>query len=136
MFVDEYKVTVDVYGSACPACQQAKAVLERHGIPYASRPLGELPARFGRPRTMPQIVVDGVLLGGLDGLLRAARCGALARLARGESGSWTSVHRRLGRGYDVVLRDRLGRPQEQRRARSRAEAEVLAATLAGEPPRR
>jgi glutaredoxin len=126
---------VTVYGSACPACVHAKAVLDRHGIGYAERPLAELPARFGRPRTMPQIVVDGELVGGADALLRVARSGALARLARGERGPWATVHRRLGRGYVVVVRDDLGRALERRRARSRAEADALARTAGAGRPR-
>jgi glutaredoxin len=127
---------VTVYGSGCPACVQARAVLDRFGLAYRERPIAELPARHGRARTMPQITVDGELLGGTDALIALARCGGLERLGRGDPEPWVRVRRRLGRGYDVVVLDRLGRETERRRASSRTQADRVAAALrsGAEPP--
>ncbi len=35
---------VIVYGSSCPACTQAKAVLDRFGIPYEARAMTDFRA--------------------------------------------------------------------------------------------
>lgn len=66
---------VIVYGASCPACTQAKAVLDRYGIPYEARPMTDFPGRRGRVTTMPQIIIDDELLGGLNQLLGLARAG-------------------------------------------------------------
>jgi glutaredoxin len=100
---------ITVYGSACPACTQAKAVLDRHGIRYSEESMAALPHRFGHPRSMPQITVDDELLGGIDALLKLGRSGGLEHLARAGGEPWVQVKRRLGRGFDVIVRDRLGR---------------------------
>lgn len=47
---------VIVYGSSCPTCTQAKAVLDRCGIPDATRAMTDMPRRHGRVTTMPQLV--------------------------------------------------------------------------------
>jgi glutaredoxin len=128
---------VVVYGSSCPACTQAKAVLERFGVGYRERPISELPRAHGRVRSMPQITIGGELLGGVNPLLRLARAGGLERLAGDETGPWVQIRRRLGRGHDVVLLDALGRTQSSRRAATRAEALDIAAALdgaSGPPP--
>jgi glutaredoxin 3 len=122
---------VVVYGSSCPACTQAKAVLDRFGVGYTERAMSELPRTHGRVRSMPQITIGGELLGGVNQLLRLARAGGLERLARDEPGPWVQIRRRLGRGHDVVVLDALGREQSCRRAATRAEALSIAAALAG-----
>ncbi len=123
-----------VYGWSCPACTQAKAVLDRFGIPYETRAMTDLPRRHGRVITMPQIVIDDELLGGgLNQLLKLARSGGLERLAQGQIDPWVQITRRIGRGHQVVLRDALGRTQITRRAASRAEALEIAAALVGDP---
>src|SRR6266480_1101545 len=38
---------VVVYGSACPACTQAKGVRDHYGVPYRSELVSELPRRHG-----------------------------------------------------------------------------------------
>ena len=117
-----------VYGSACPACTQAKAVLDHYGVAYRSQPISELPRHHGRVRSMPQITIDDEPLGGINQLLGLARSGGLDRLARPVSEPWVRVRRRLGRGYDVELLDRLGRVRRRERAASQAEAAHLRAS--------
>jgi glutaredoxin 3 len=120
---------VTVYGSACPACTQAKAVLDRHGLVYDEQPMSRLPRRYGRVRSMPQIVVDDDLVGGVNALLRLARSGGLARIAAGDMRPWVEVTRRVGRGFDVIVRDRIGRETGRTRVRTRERATALAAEL-------
>jgi len=100
-----------VYGSACPACTQAKAVLDHYRVPYDARAISELPARHGRRCSMPQITIDEELLGGINQLLKLARMGGLAHLATDESEPWVRIRRRLGRGYTVERLDHLGNVQ-------------------------
>jgi glutaredoxin len=120
---------VVVYGSSCPACTQARAVLDRFGIDYETRPLAELPRRYGRVRSMPQITIGDELLGGVNPLLKLARSGGLDHLAADGPRPWVRVRRRIGRGFDVELLDPLGRPLAARRAATRAEADQAAAAL-------
>ncbi len=120
---------VVIYGSSCPACTQARAVLDRFGVEYETRPLAELPRRFGRVRSMPQITIGDELLGGVNPLLRLARSGGLEHLAADGPRPWARVRRRIGRGYDVELLDPLGRPLATQRAATRAEADQAAAAL-------
>lgn len=120
---------VVVYGSACPACTQAKAVLDRYRIAYRSRPITELPRQHGTVRSMPQITIDDELLGGIDQLLRLTRLGGLERIAADAPEPWVRIRRRLGRGYDVEVLDRLGRTRARERAASRVDAEELSARL-------
>ncbi len=122
-----------VYGSACPACTQAKAVLDHHHIPYESRPISDLPRRHGPVRSMPQITVDDELLGGINQLLKLARMGGLEHLAAGDGELWVRVRRRLGRGYTVDLLDHLGRVQSRRHASNRAEAQQIREGLLHSP---
>lgn len=132
----QLKVSVIVYGASCPACTQAKAVLDRYGIPYEARPMADFPRRHGRVRTVPQIIIDDELLGGLNQLLKLARAGGLERLAKGETDPWVQIKRRIGRGHQVALLDALGRSHTTRRAASRAEALEIAAELTGDAPDR
>jgi glutaredoxin len=121
---------VIVYGSNhCPACTQAKAVLDRYQLDYQTRPISALPASLGRAMTMPQITIDGELLGGLNPLLKLARHGGLERLVHRQTEPWIRITRRIGRGYDITLLDALGRTRTTSRARSRAEAQRVATTL-------
>jgi len=116
---------VVVYGSACPACTQAKAVLNHYGVRHRSEPISKLPRRYGRRRSMPQITIDDQLLGGINQLLKLARAGGLQRLSAEPQRPWVRIRRRLGRGYEVEQLDPLGRVQCRRRAASRIEAETI-----------
>jgi glutaredoxin 3 len=71
----------------CSFCRNAKALLQKRGVPYdeinlAKDPVGraELARRTGL-MTFPQIVVDGETLGGFRELLQADAAGALEDLA-------------------------------------------------------
>lgn len=61
-------------GPSCVYCEQAKGLLNAKGIEYEERKLGsgwtkeQLFAEIPSARTIPQIVVDGKLLGGLEQL--------------------------------------------------------------------
>jgi glutaredoxin len=121
---------VAVYGSSCPACTQAKAVLARYQVRYDEQPMSALPRRYGAVRSMPQITIDGELLGGVNQLLKLARAGGLERIARDDPTPWVRVKRRLGRGYDVVLLDVLGDELLSRRAATQAEAARIADEIA------
>lgn len=120
---------VVVYGSACPACIQAKAVLDRHGVSYRSQPISDLAPRYGRPRSMPQITIDDQLLGGINQLLKLARSGGLQRLAAEPPQAWVRIRHRPGRGYEVQELDPLGRVQRRHRATGRLQAETIARDL-------
>ena len=58
----------------CPYCDQAKALLESKGIPYEERKIGdgytkeELLEAVPTARTVPQIFLDGELVGGFNEL--------------------------------------------------------------------
>ena len=43
--------------------------------------MSELPRRLGVVRSMPEITIDGELLGGVNQLLKLARTGGLERIA-------------------------------------------------------
>ena len=118
---------VVIYGSACPACTQAKAVLDRYGVAYEARPISELPRRHGRMRSMPQITIDDELLGGTNQLLKLARSGGLQRLTEPSNEPWIRIRHRLGRGYHVQQLDPFGRVQRQERAANREQAEAIIA---------
>ena len=68
-------MTLKVYSKPnCPQCQQAKALLEAKGIQYETLMLGidynreELLAIAPGARTVPQVMADGVLIGGFPEL--------------------------------------------------------------------
>jgi glutaredoxin 3 len=75
-------VKVVVYTAVyCPWCWRAKSLLERHGIPFEEHDitvnLGErrrLARETGR-RTVPNVFVDGVSIGGYDELSERCRTG-------------------------------------------------------------
>lgn len=71
----------------CPYCDRAKALLERRGIPFDEIDVSHdsakrawLVATTGR-RTVPQIFIDDVPIGGSDELHALDRRGALRELA-------------------------------------------------------
>jgi glutaredoxin len=59
----------------CPFCVQAKALLDRKGITYEERKLGkdwdksQLLEAVPNAKTVPQIFLEGELVGGYDGLI-------------------------------------------------------------------
>lgn len=61
-------------GPRCPHCQQAKALLDNLGVPYADydiseeRHATEYKARLPRLKSIPQIFVDGEHIGGCEDL--------------------------------------------------------------------
>ena len=79
--------TVTVYGThQCPYCQMAKQLLASKGIAVEERYVDEDPdsyvemlARSGR-RTVPQIFVGEVHIGGYTDLVRESEAGRLAPL--------------------------------------------------------
>lgn len=58
----------------CPYCDQAKALLKQQGIPFEEKKIGdgytreELLEAVPTARTMPQIFIDGELVGGFTEL--------------------------------------------------------------------
>ena len=92
--------------------------------------MSELPRRLGVVRSMPQITIDGELLGGVNQLLKLARTGGLERIANDDPEQWVSIKRRLGRGYSVVVLDALGRKLVTRNARTKTDAARIADELA------
>ena len=58
----------------CPYCDQAKALLNKHGIEFEERKIGdgwtkeELLAVVPNARTVPQIFIDNPLMGGFEQL--------------------------------------------------------------------
>jgi glutaredoxin 3 len=81
---------------SCSYCRLAKRLLDERGIEYDEIDCTHEPdlrrqlvERTGR-RTVPQIFIDDVPIGGFDELAKLDREGELARIANGES-SPTSV---------------------------------------------
>ena len=58
----------------CPYCDQAKALLHHQGMPFEEKKIGdgytkeELLEAIPSARTVPQIILDGVLIGGFTEL--------------------------------------------------------------------
>jgi glutaredoxin 3 len=58
----------------CPYCDQAKALLGQRDIPFEEKKIGdgytkeELLEAIPSARTVPQIIIDGVLIGGFNEL--------------------------------------------------------------------
>ncbi|QDH12947.1 glutaredoxin 3 [Formicincola oecophyllae] len=68
----------------CPYCHRAVALLQAKGVPFTeiNAPHGtaereEAIKRSGGQRTVPQIFVDGVSLGGCDDLMKLDQTGKL-----------------------------------------------------------
>jgi glutaredoxin 3 len=62
----------------CPACSEAKKLLERYGIQYSERMIGingytkkDLVDRIPEARSVPQIFLGGEYIGGLTELKKA-----------------------------------------------------------------
>lgn len=79
---------IEIYSTAmCPYCNAAKSLLQARGLawrefridadPGARRTLLE---RVPDARTVPQIFINGVYVGGFDDLASAERTGALDKL--------------------------------------------------------
>ena len=75
----------------CPYCMRAKHLLETKGVRFEEYEITndadgqrDMIQRSGR-RTVPQIFIDGVHLGGSDDLIEANRNGQLDRLLAGKS---------------------------------------------------
>lgn len=131
-------------------CERARALLRRRGIQFREVHGDGVPGfrrrvreRTGRT-TVPQILIDGVPVGGASELARLDRRGLLLPLARGERFPRAIVRRRLNPigllaapfagscgmwRHRVELVERDGRVLERFSVRSNAEAEELAAFL-------
>ncbi len=78
---------IEIYTkSYCGYCHRAKALLERKGLAYREIDVtrdaqreAEMRQRSGR-RTVPEIFIDGELVGGCDDLLALEARGGLDRL--------------------------------------------------------
>jgi len=72
---------IEIYTNrGCPACVNAKQFLDRKGVPYEEKKLGrsnsidlEFRAKTRGAKSVPQIFIDGNLIGGFDDLLRYDR---------------------------------------------------------------
>jgi glutaredoxin 3 len=74
----------------CPYCVAAKNLLKQRGLDYTEIRVDtdparrdEMLARTGGRRTVPQIFVNGVMVGGFDDLVTADRSGKLAEIVAG-----------------------------------------------------
>ncbi len=78
--------SVEMYTTAiCPYCVAAKNLLKQKGLDYAEIRVDldlarrdEMLSRSGGRRSVPQIFVNGVHIGGFDDLVVADRSGRLA----------------------------------------------------------
>jgi glutaredoxin 3 len=84
-------VLIKVYSTDyCGYCRAATALLEQRGLAYTeidctgdSAARAQLVEETGR-RTVPQIYLDGVPIGGFDELRRLDRSGELERIVAGQ----------------------------------------------------
>ena len=83
---------VEIYAkNYCPFCARAKALLDRKNIGYEEIDVTVDPSlqvemqKRSQRRTVPQIFIDGVHVGGSDDLIEAERSGALDRLLAGQA---------------------------------------------------
>ncbi len=84
-------VDVKIYTTTyCPYCVRAKKLLEARGVPYEdvnvdgdAEQRAWLVDKTGR-RTVPQIFIAGVPIGGCDDLYALDRAGELAAILAGE----------------------------------------------------
>jgi glutaredoxin 3 len=82
-------VSVEMYTSAvCPYCVAAKNLLKQKGFDYSEIRIDidpvrrdEMLSRTGGRRSVPQIFVNGVHVGGFDDLVAADRSGKLSEIA-------------------------------------------------------
>lgn len=90
--VGEVKADVEVYAKqSCPFCRRAKRLLQARGAAFREYDVQEAPGKLaemlerigGGPPTVPQIFINGELVGGMDRLTGLDRVGELsAMLAR------------------------------------------------------
>lgn len=79
---------VEIYTKwGCPYCSRAKAMFERNDVPFAEYDItmggpkrAEMLERAPGSRTVPQIFIDGQLIGGCDDLMALNAEGGLAPL--------------------------------------------------------
>ena len=84
-------VRVEIYSSGwCPYCHRAKRLLKGRGVDYVEHDVDAVPglraemvARSGGRRTVPQVFVGGVHVGGSDDLAALDRSGELDGLLEG-----------------------------------------------------
>lgn len=87
-FQEEPNVTtpkVEIYTKwGCPYCERAKALLDSKGVAYSEYDItlggpkkAEMLERIPGARTVPQILIDGELVGGCDNLQALDRGGQL-----------------------------------------------------------
>ncbi|MEO8672677.1 MAG: glutaredoxin 3 [Tahibacter sp.] len=83
--------TVEIYSTAiCPYCVAAKNLLKSKGLSYTEARIDtdaasfkEMLERSGGRRTVPQIFINNVHIGGYDDLVAADRSGRLAEVIGG-----------------------------------------------------
>ena len=84
---------IEMYTTAiCPYCVAAKSVLKSKGLEYSEIRIDTDPARLaemlqrsnGR-RTVPQIFINNIHVGGHDDLVAADRSGRLAEILEGRA---------------------------------------------------
>lgn len=69
-----FKAAVVWSGTNCPWCERAKALLDTHNIPYTTKHIGvhvtkeEFFEANRGARTVPQVWLDDVLVGGFEDL--------------------------------------------------------------------
>lgn len=81
--------SVELYTTAiCPYCVAAKNLLKQRGFEYAEIRIDidpvkrdEMLSRSGGRRSVPQIFINGVHIGGFDDLVVADRSGRLAEIS-------------------------------------------------------
>ncbi len=86
--VAEVKAEVEIYTKpSCPFCRRAKRLLQARGADYLEYDLEEAPERLPEmlerisgPPTVPQIFINGQLVGGMDQLTGLDRVGELSAL--------------------------------------------------------
>ena len=87
-------VSVEMFTTAiCPYCVAAKNLLKQKGFDYTEIRIDmdpvrrdEMLSRTGGRRSVPQIFVNGIHVGGFDDLVAADRSGKLAEIAAATGG--------------------------------------------------
>jgi glutaredoxin 3 len=84
----------------CPYCVRAKSLLEKKGASYEEIDVGDRPdlrswlIETSKQRTVPQVFINGVPVGGFTDIAELDRKGALTRLlSEDPGGSAASVRR-------------------------------------------
>jgi glutaredoxin 3 len=141
--------------AGCGPCAQARRLLRRRGIPFeevrgdGDPEFSERVLAISGEVTVPQILIDGVPIGGADRLARLDRRGVLLPLVEGRQFPVARVRRRLSLGrlpltllsvgtrapwrYEVELVNREGRVLKRRSANSAQEATRLAEAIGARP---